>query len=99
METEAGFEPGHWKELGELGWLAMDLPEDQGGAGYGFLEIAVVGEEMGRTLYPSPYLATVVMGASLVAAVGTPDQKAEILGGVAAGGQTLAVAFTEPGSD
>lgn len=97
METEAGFDSAQWKELGELGWLGMAIAEEHGGAGYGFMEQAVLAEQMGRTLYPSPFLATAVMGASLVAAFGDGHQRAELLGGVASGDRTLAVAFTEPG--
>src|SRR5680860_79874 len=91
METEVGFDSSQWKELGELGWLGMAIPEKYGGAGYGFLEQAVLAEEMGRTLYPSPFLATAVMGAALVAGLGDRDQKTELLGAVAAGDRTLAV--------
>jgi len=48
-----------WGELAELGWLGVSVPEDQGGAGLGFLEEAVIFEELGRALYPGPYFATV----------------------------------------
>jgi alkylation response protein AidB-like acyl-CoA dehydrogenase len=48
-----------WSELAELGWLGVSIPEDHGGAGLGFLEEAVLFEELGRALYVGPYLATV----------------------------------------
>lgn len=97
METDSGFDPAQWTELGGLGWLGMAIREEHGGAGYGFMEQALLGEEMGRTLYPSPFLATVIMGGSLVSNLGSEDQKAEILAEVASGERTLAVAFAEPG--
>ena len=48
-----------WSELAELGWLGVSVPEEHGGAGLGFLEEAVIFEELGRALYPGPYFATV----------------------------------------
>jgi alkylation response protein AidB-like acyl-CoA dehydrogenase len=92
MESTEGFDPSHWMELGELGWLGMAIDETHGGAGFGFMELAVLAEEMGRSLFPSPFLSTVVMGASLVEALGTDEQRSEILGKVAGGEQRLAVA-------
>lgn len=92
METEAGFNHSLWSELGELGWLGMALDEDLGGGGLGFMELAVVAEEMGRTLFPSPYLSTVVIGAGLVAGVATEEQCRSILPDVAGGALRLAVA-------
>ena len=48
-----------WAELAELGWLGVSVPEEAGGAGLGFVEEAVLFEELGRALYPGPYFATV----------------------------------------
>jgi alkylation response protein AidB-like acyl-CoA dehydrogenase/quercetin dioxygenase-like cupin family protein len=48
-----------WAQLAELGWLGVSVPEEQGGAGLGFLEEAVLFEELGRSLYAGPYFATV----------------------------------------
>jgi alkylation response protein AidB-like acyl-CoA dehydrogenase len=48
-----------WRELAELGWLGVSVPEEAGGAGLTFLEEAVIFEELGRALYPGPYFATV----------------------------------------
>jgi alkylation response protein AidB-like acyl-CoA dehydrogenase len=48
-----------WDELAELGWLGVSVPEEAGGAGLGFVEEAVLFEELGRALYPGPYFATV----------------------------------------
>lgn len=92
METGDGFDAAQWKEMGELGWLGMAIDEAYGGAGYGFGELAVMSEEMGRSLYPSPYLATVVMSASLVDYLGSEDQKSDLLGAIAAGDRRLALA-------
>jgi alkylation response protein AidB-like acyl-CoA dehydrogenase len=50
---------GDWSELAELGWLGVSVPEEAGGAGLGFVEEAMLFEELGRALYPGPYFATV----------------------------------------
>ena len=48
-----------WAELAELGWLGVSLSEDEGGVGLGFVEEALILEELGYALYPGPYLATI----------------------------------------
>jgi len=48
-----------WAELAELGWLGVSIAEDQGGVGLGFLEEAILLEELGYALYPGPYLGTI----------------------------------------
>ncbi len=95
MESEPGFDADQWKELGDLGWLGMAISTDHGGGGYGFGELAVMGEEMGRTLYPSPFLPTVVMAAPLIASLGTDEQQARLLSSIVDGSMTVAVAMTD----
>src|SRR5687767_4934301 len=58
-ESDEGWDRSSWTEIAELGWTGLSVPEDQGGAGFGFIEEAVLFEELGRSLYPGPYLATV----------------------------------------
>ena len=48
-----------WEQLAELGWLGVSISEEQGGVGLGFLEEAVLFEELGRALYAGPYFATI----------------------------------------
>jgi len=48
-----------WAELAELGWLGVSIAEEEGGAGLGFLEEAILLEELGYALYPGPYLGTI----------------------------------------
>ncbi len=57
--AEGDWNRGSWREIAELGWTGVSVPEEQGGAGLGFLEEAVLFEELGRALYPGPYFATV----------------------------------------
>src|SRR3954449_1964854 len=56
-----GKQDDRWAELAELGWLGVSVGEDEGGAGLGFLEEAVLFEELGRALYPGPYFSTVAL--------------------------------------
>src|SRR5438132_11530441 len=44
-----------WKEMGELGWLGLSLPDAHGGSGLGMVETAILLEEMGRAALPGPY--------------------------------------------
>jgi alkylation response protein AidB-like acyl-CoA dehydrogenase len=96
METDAGFDERLWEQIAAQGWQAMAIPEEYGGAGFGFLEQAILMEEMGRSLFPSPFLSSVVLGADLVLRSGTEDQRRQLLPGVASGETRLAVAHLEP---
>lgn len=96
MDSEDGFDRALWKEAAAMGWQAMAIPEEYGGAGFGFLEQVVLLEEMGRTLHPTPYLATAVMAANMVLEGGSEEQKQKYLSALAAGDLTATVAFTEP---
>jgi alkylation response protein AidB-like acyl-CoA dehydrogenase len=71
------------------------LPETAGGLGMGPREVGLVMEAFGRGLVASPYLATVLLGAAVVAASGSPAQQAEILPQVAQGRMKLSLAFAE----
>jgi alkylation response protein AidB-like acyl-CoA dehydrogenase len=50
-----------WQELAELGWTGVSVPESAGGAGLGFLEEAILHEEMGRALTHAPFWSTVAV--------------------------------------
>jgi alkylation response protein AidB-like acyl-CoA dehydrogenase len=60
-DSAEGWDPGSWAELAELGWLGVSVAEEEGGAGLGFLEEAVLLEELARALYPGPYFSTVAL--------------------------------------
>jgi alkylation response protein AidB-like acyl-CoA dehydrogenase len=60
-DSAAGWDPASWAALAELGWIGVSVPEEAGGAGLGFLEEAVLFEELGRALYPGPYFSTVAL--------------------------------------
>ena len=57
METEDGFDPAVWDQLGsELGLQSLAIPERFGGAGFSFVELGLVFEEWGRAWFCSPFL-------------------------------------------
>jgi alkylation response protein AidB-like acyl-CoA dehydrogenase len=93
---EAGwFAEDTWRELARADLLGLSLPEAHGGGGYGFFELALVLEQVGRTVAPLPVLATLVLGALPIAEFGTPDQQAALLPGVIAGDVILTAALSE----
>jgi 3-oxocholest-4-en-26-oyl-CoA dehydrogenase beta subunit len=101
-EAEAGddnFDRTLWKQLAEAGVLGIALPEAQGGGGYGFLEAALVLEQIGKTVAPVPYYASVVLGALPIARFGTDAQKSSFLPGVVNGESILTAALAEAGAD
>ena len=52
-----GFSRDHWQHIADLGWLGLTVPELHGGAGLGFVDLVVVLEETGRSLFPSPLVS------------------------------------------
>jgi alkylation response protein AidB-like acyl-CoA dehydrogenase len=95
--TDPGFDEELWARLAEMGVLGLPFAESDGGVGAGPVEIGIVCRELGRVLAPEPYLTGVVLAGGLVSASGTAEQRAEVLGPVAAGERVLAVAHDEPG--
>jgi alkylation response protein AidB-like acyl-CoA dehydrogenase len=94
METELGYDPEVWKQMAEqLGLQGLIIPEAQGGSGYGYVELIVILEEMGRNLICTPFFSTVALAANLAMIVG--GQGPEWLLQSVAGGGTATVAFTE----
>lgn len=90
-----GYSPDLWRQMAELGWASIILPEEYGGLAFGFTGLGVVLEECGRTLAASPMFASAVVGASTVLLGGTPQQKSALLPAIASGELTLALALEE----
>src|ERR1700678_4142501 len=61
MATDDGYDRDIWKQLAGLGLQSIAIPENYGGAGFGYLELSVILEEMGRALLCAPYFSTVVL--------------------------------------
>ena len=95
METADGYDANVWAELAELGLVGIAIPEEYGGAGYGFGELAVVFEEMGRSLPCGPYFATVALATHALLLSGDDVARKELLPGIAAGETIATLAVTE----
>jgi len=87
-----------WKEMAQLGWLGLALPEDAGGSALGLVETAILQEELGRAACPSPYLPT-VLAAMAIDRFGSAAQKHRWLPAVAGGGARATVALMERALD
>jgi len=93
-----GFSRAEWKRMAELGWTGICIPEEYGGLGLGFAELAVVLEEAGRKLVPEPLISTLLLGVPCLLLGGTARQKEAHLPAVAAGDRVLSVAYEEDGA-
>jgi alkylation response protein AidB-like acyl-CoA dehydrogenase len=98
VADDPGFDEKMWAKLAEMGILGLPFPEEYGGMGAGAIEVGIVAQEFGRVLAPEPFLTSVVLAGGIVAAAGTEDQKAELLGALSAGESIPAFAHAEPGS-
>ena len=94
-QSELGFSPELWKQMAELGWLALPLPEEYEGFGLGTVDLAILTKELGRALCPSPYLPTVVLAGGAIAAAGSEAQKRTHLARIIAGDTVIAFAMQE----
>jgi len=90
-----GFSRPLWREMAELGWTGFLVPEDHGGTEFGVVGLAQVMEAAGRTLAASPLVSTALVGASLLTAAGSEDQKADHLPALVAGERLFALALEE----
>jgi len=95
MVSEDGFDPGLWKEMADLGWAGLAVAEEHGGSGLSPVELGVLVEEMGRLVTPGPFFATTVLATTVIQAVATPDQQAEILPSLASGERVATLAIHE----
>ncbi len=86
-----------WAGMADMGWLGITVAEEFGGLGASFLDLYVLYPEMGRFLVPAPHLDAVVVGAGLVSALGSVEQKQAILREVVAGKLLIAPALTDTG--
>jgi alkylation response protein AidB-like acyl-CoA dehydrogenase len=97
MEDDpVGYPADFWKQLGELGLLGLTVPEEYGGSGQSALEGAIVYEELGRALAPSPHFVSSVMSGGVLLLAGTEEQKGEWLPRIVSGEAILTPAWLEP---
>ena len=91
-----GYDEGFWSQLAAMGLTGLMLPEEHGGSAMGLLDAAVVYEEFGRSLVPSPHFASSVVAAGILQAGGSTAQQAEWLPRIAAGEAIVVPAWLEP---
>ncbi|RLA82943.1 MAG: acyl-CoA dehydrogenase [Deltaproteobacteria bacterium] len=102
LDEREELDPAIWKKAAELGFLAVFVPEEYGGAGYGFLEEALIIEEFARVdTGVAQSLQASYFGSQLLLLYGTEEQKKRYLPAVCRGEMRMGVAITEPdaGSD
>ena len=91
-ETPLGYAEELWRDLSALGWSGLTIPEAYGGAGLGWVDLVVLLEETGRSLFPSPLISTTLAASALLDA-GSEEQRARLLPRLADGSRigTLAL--------
>ncbi|MBW2062752.1 MAG: acyl-CoA/acyl-ACP dehydrogenase [Deltaproteobacteria bacterium] len=97
-EEDQGYSPQLWSKIADLKWLGLVFPEKYEGTDRSLLDLAVLYEEMGRVIFPSPHLSTVVLCGLTILSAGSEEQKAELLPRIAKGDLILALALAEPES-
>ena len=95
-DDPAGYRDDTWRELAKMDLLGLTIPDAYGGVGQTALETVILYEEFGRALLPSPHLVSCVVGAGLLFAAGSEDQKQEWLPEIARGEKIVSVAWQEP---
>ncbi|MBA2283243.1 MAG: acyl-CoA/acyl-ACP dehydrogenase [Actinomycetota bacterium] len=96
METTEGYDQTIWSQMAnELGLQSLIIPEEYGGQGFGYVELTVVLEEMGRALLAAPYFSTVALATNVLLHAGDDAAKQDLLPGIASGDTIATLAFTE----
>jgi hypothetical protein len=85
LEGAAPYDVALWKGMGEMGWMGTAIPETHGGAGFGYLELCVIAEELGRSLAPTPFSSTIYLAAEALRLAGSDAQRKRWLPRIAQG--------------
>ena len=93
-ETREGYSPELWKQLAELGWLGLVIPEAHGGAELEWIDLVVLLEETGRSLFPSPLISNTLAAAAILD-TGSEAQQTAWLPALADGSCIGTLALTE----
>jgi alkylation response protein AidB-like acyl-CoA dehydrogenase len=75
LETDEAYDDKLWRGMIELAWPGTAIPESYGGAGFGYLELCVIAEELGRSLAPTPFSSSVYLATEALLAAGSDAQK------------------------
>jgi alkylation response protein AidB-like acyl-CoA dehydrogenase len=99
IKDEKGYSVDHWKKIADLGWMGMLIDERYGGIGCSFMDLCPILEEMGRALFPSPFLASAIMGASILSEAASEEMKKKLLAPIAGGDVVVTLAVGETGDN
>src|SRR5580658_1178621 len=94
-ESDIGWDRNVWRQMGELGWLGLALPESVGGIGGSFLDAGLIIERLGTTLVPEPYVPSVMVAGLTLARQGSDEQRQKLLPPMIEGKTSLALAYVE----
>ncbi len=94
-DTEQGWDPKMWAQMAEQGWLAIAIPEEQGGFGGSFVDLAIILEQLGRGLVPEPVIPSAVLAGGLLSELGSEEQREAYLTPMLEGRTSLAFAYAE----
>src|SRR5690606_8608615 len=97
IKDELGHDPAVWREIADLGWTGIAVPEEFGGSGLGLAETVPVMEQMGSNLMATPFLST-TLAAQVIIAGGNEEQKSRVLPEIC-GSAAATVALMEPHGD
>jgi alkylation response protein AidB-like acyl-CoA dehydrogenase len=95
MDDSTAHDANFYRRMAELGWMGIAIPEEFGGQGMTYVDLAVLLEEMGRALVPGPFFASVCLAAPVLVETGNGG---DILRGIASGERIATVALSEDGS-
>ena len=93
--SERGFSDDVWRDMAQMGWAGIAIPEAFGGLGYGYTGLGLVLEQAGRNLSASPLQSTVLVAATVIGELGSAQQKEQLLGAIAAGERLVSLALQE----
>jgi alkylation response protein AidB-like acyl-CoA dehydrogenase len=95
LDTDEPYDRGLWRGVAEMGWTGTAIPEAHGGAGFGYLELCVIAEELGRSVAPIPFSSTVYLVAEALLLAGSEAQKRRWLPRIASGAAIGCLAVAE----
>ena len=92
-----GYSPKLWKDMADLGWTGLPIPEADGGIGMQTVDVVILTREFGRVMCPSPYIPTVLLAGGALSALGSEKQKERLIPGIVSGDTILGFALQERG--
>lgn len=95
LEGDEPYARDVWEGVVEMGWTAVALPEEYGGIGYGYLELCVIAEELGRVVAPIPFTSSIYLAVEALLLAGSDEQKETYLPKLASGKTIGTLALSE----